>query len=366
MQEEPKQEVVEHVEAMAVTHNALEQMERASIDIQITTAKNYPRSMAKFKKRAEEMITMDEETAASCLYRRPVGKEGGKMKYAEGESIRLAEIVASSYGNIRVAGMIVEMEPRHVKAVGVAHDLETNVAYKAEVIESTVNKYGQPFSERMRVVVAKAAQSKAIRDAIFRVCPKSLCKNLIEKAKIVACGDEKTFSKRRDGVMAWIKSLKIDEKRVWNALGIDGKEDITYDVLLQLTGLKTALDENDCTIDEAFPKLEQEESKGSVTDRIKDRFDPKSDAKKETKKTDSKTTKAKADVKKEPDPEELPEDFDKTVADMDTKAKVEEQKKKLQEPVATAKPKFVCERCERESDTGGKCGSCFGLMLEIK
>jgi len=196
---------IEHVEAIAVTANALEQMERANIDIQIATARAYPRSMKKFYARAEAMVTLDETTAASCLYRRPVGKEGNQMKYAEGESIRLAEIVASCFGNIRVAGMITEMTPRYVKALGVAHDLETNTAYRAEVVESTVTRNGVPFSERMRVVVAKAAQSKAIRDAIFRIVPKSLCKPLAVRLRL---WPRATPRRSRAGVRVLLRGLR--------------------------------------------------------------------------------------------------------------------------------------------------------------
>ena len=68
---------VEHVEAVAVTANALEQMERANIDIQISTALAHPRSMKLFYQRAEAMVTLDAETAQSCLYRRPVGRQAG-------------------------------------------------------------------------------------------------------------------------------------------------------------------------------------------------------------------------------------------------------------------------------------------------
>lgn len=281
----------EHVEAVAVTANALEQMERANIDIQIATARKYPRSMDVFYKRAIAMVTFDAETARSCLYRRPVGtnQKTGQQEYAEGESIRLAEIVASSYGHLRICGMIIEMEPRYVKAIGITHDLESNVAIKKEVVESTVNKYGQPFSERMRVVVAKSAQAKAIRDSIFSVIPKSLCKPLVNKAKEVAKGDIKTFETKQKAVVEWIKKLGIEPKRVWNAVGIKGEADISVEVLHLLYGLKTAIDEKDITVDEAFPIPDAEASQGSVYDRIKNKDDHVPD------------TSKKVDEKKEPD-----------------------------------------------------------------
>jgi len=353
---------IEHVEAVAVPANALEQIERASIDIQIATAKQYPRSMAKFYERATAMVTFDAETAASCLYRRPVGKENGKVTYAEGESVRLAEIVAASFGNIRVAGRITEMEPRHVKAQGVAFDLETNTAYTAEVVESTVNKYGQPFSERMRVVVSKSAQSKAIRDAIFRVIPKSLCKSLVIKAKEVAKGDAKTFEARRKAVVEWIKTLKIDAKRVWDAIGIKGEADITIEVLLLLHGLKTAIEEGDVTVNEAFPKPETEASGGSTAERIKDHFtDTKKKVDEPEEKPAKKTKQKKDEPKAEPEKEPEAPTAGPAVKPPDVKPEPEPEK----EPESP--PTHKCLRCEREFPKPEKdtCPFCMGKIVEL-
>lgn len=229
-------------------------MERASIDSQIATAKAYPRSIETFHKKAKSYATLDQETAASCLYSRPVG--GGKN--ADGASIRLAEIVASCFGNLRVEARIVEQTDRYVKASGQAIDLENNVAAKAEVIESTVDRHGNPYSERQRVVVAKAAQSKAYRDAIFRVVPKAMCKTIIDAARKVAVGDEKTIAERRKTIADWIKTLRIPEERVFNAIGVKGWGDVGLDQIALLIGLHNAIKEGDSTVDEAFPTLVKE------------------------------------------------------------------------------------------------------------
>ena len=157
-----------------VTGGSLEVIQRAELDSQIVTAKKYPRSMTIFVKQAVERATFDDETAESCLYHRPVGQKNGREVYADGMSIRMAEIVAASYGNMRVSSMLLDQTERYVKARGYAHDLESNYASASEVIESTVTKEGRPFSERMRLVVAKAALAKARRDATFQVIPKSI------------------------------------------------------------------------------------------------------------------------------------------------------------------------------------------------
>lgn len=256
----------ELVSAENSINHALQQITKAEIDQQIATAHQWPRSIAKFQKRALEMVTLDEETAESCIYSRPVGKNpDGTQKFAEGLSIRTAEIVGACYGNLRVGAMLVEMTPRYVKARGFAHDLETNFASTSEVIESTVDKYGKPYSERQRVVVAKAALSKARRDATFAVVPKALCKGIENAARQTAIGDASTLEKRRAAVMAWVGKLGIDPARVFKALGVTGEADIGIDHLTTLTGLKTAIKDGESTIEEAFPPIAEEKSSGQGT-----------------------------------------------------------------------------------------------------
>jgi hypothetical protein len=238
-----------------VRGDALNQITRAEIDMQIATAHQFPRSMEKFKKRAMEMVSMDEETAASCIYRRPVGKDqDGRQKFAEGLSVRTAEIVGASYGNLRVGAMIIEQSEFQVKARGYAHDLESNFASTSEVIESTLKKDGRPYDARMRIVIAKACLAKARRDVTFQVVPKALCKFIEDTARKVAVGDEKTLSKRRDLAMQWINLKGIDVKRVFAALGIQGESDIGLEQLEMLTGIRTAIKDGDVTLDEAFPE----------------------------------------------------------------------------------------------------------------
>lgn len=238
--------------------SALEMLERAQIDVQITTAHRFPRSIAAFVRRGQEMVAVDEETAASCLYRRPVGNERGQVVYAEGESVRLAEIVAASYGNMRAYARIIEQTPRYVVAVGFAHDLESNYAVQIEKREATIKTDGTPYSERQALLIASAALSKAFRDAVFRVVPRSMCKSISRLAREVAVGDAKTLGSRRQAVMEWINKAGAEPSRVFTALGIGGIEEITLNHLEVLTGLKSSIKAGDTTIDEAFPPVAAE------------------------------------------------------------------------------------------------------------
>lgn len=276
-------------EICEVTSNsALEAIERASVDMQITTAHRFPRSIARFNERAIAMATIDEEVAESCIYKRPVGKDKatGKEVYAEGMSVRMAEIVGASYGNLRVAARIIEQNERQVTAQGVAHDLESNYASTSEVIESTVDKYGKPFSERMRIIVAKSALAKARRDATFQVVPRAIAKPVEHACKELLFGNQQSISKRRERVLSWLNKLNINIKRVWNALNVAGIDDVGLEELETLTGLKTAIQNNEVTLDEAFPELPKQSRFEKGDDLLSDTAKkPEGEAKPESDKT---------------------------------------------------------------------------------
>lgn len=257
--------------ADTVPTSALEAITRGEIDIQIATAHKFPRSLAEFKKRACEMATIDEETAASCLYRKPVGKKDGKPQFAEGLSVRMAEIVMACYKNMRVAVMLLDSDRRSVKARGMCHDLEGNNAIAIEVVENTTyapkpgQKLGDPYNDNMRTLIAKAAVAKARRDAIFAIVPKALARPIEAAVRALLAGDGKSLTKRRAIVMKWIKdTLKIDPARVFIAMGIKGEEDLTTEILDDLTGIRTAINDNETTVDECFPPISQEGRVGST------------------------------------------------------------------------------------------------------
>ena len=237
-----------------VTGGALAALTKGEVESQIDIAKRYPRSLDKFVKRATGLACIDKETAASCLYHRPVGRDkDGKQVFADGMSVRMAEIVGASYGNLRVHAMIIDQTERQVIARGMAIDLEANFASSAEVVESTIDSRGQPYNERLRTLIAKVALAKARRDATFQVVPRALAKPIEAEVQKLLLGSAKGLKERRDLAVQWIESLKIDAKRVYSALGISGPGDLTAEILTILTGIRTAIKDNETSLDEAFP-----------------------------------------------------------------------------------------------------------------
>ncbi|MFM7859586.1 MAG: hypothetical protein ACKO96_48585, partial [Flammeovirgaceae bacterium] len=137
---------------------------KAEIDTQIATAKAFPRSEKMFMDRAISMATVTEEIAQSCIYALP---RGGKP--IEGPSVRLAEIIVASYGNLRSSARIVDNDGKMITSQGVCHDLENNTAVSVDVKRRITDKNGKTFNDDMQVVTGNAANAIAFRNAVFKV-----------------------------------------------------------------------------------------------------------------------------------------------------------------------------------------------------
>lgn len=231
-----------------VQPTALESIERANVDMQINTAKRFPRSLAAVKTRMLDLVTLDQETAESCFYK--LSRSG---KSIEGPSIRLAEIAASSFGNVRYGARVIGNDGKKITAQGFAHDLETNVYCAVEVSRRITNKEGASYSDDMQIVTGNAACAIALRNAMFKVVPFALVKPVYERAKQAAVGDIKTLAERRTRMVKQFAAMGIDEKRVLSAVEKNGIDEIGLTELETLIGLYNAVKDGEQKIDEAFP-----------------------------------------------------------------------------------------------------------------
>ena len=167
----PEPELMER-DAPPIDVGTMLQISRAEIDGQIATAKAYPRSVAAFVREARELVCMDEETAESCIYSLPRGKnQDGSKKFITGASARFAEIICHSWGNNRAGGRVVDIGKDTLTAQGVFHDLEKNTQITKEVSRSIVDSYGKRYKADMVNVTGNAGISIALRNAILAGIP---------------------------------------------------------------------------------------------------------------------------------------------------------------------------------------------------
>lgn len=242
--------------------NPIEAIERANIDIQIATAKKYPRSLARVKNDILSTATLDEETAESCFYVLPArGSEGGKP--IQGASVRLAEIAVSCFGNIKAGARIISNDGNFVTAQGICHDVEKNVSVSVEVRRSIKGKNGKTYSDNMIQVTSQAACAIAYRNAVFKVVPLALVKPALDRAMQLAKGDIKSLSERRGIMVDKFAKLGITKEKLAERVGKQSIDEITLDDLQTLTGCYNALKDGEAAVDDIFPATKKEAPKAN-------------------------------------------------------------------------------------------------------
>ena len=228
--------------------SSLEIQTRAEIAGSFDASFKRPRSIQKFRDKAVSMISSSPEVAAKCFYSVP---RGGKK--IEGPSVRLAEILAASWGNLKIASRVIEVAHDHVIAQGVVTDVENNVSHAAEVRQAITDKHGRRYSDDMVTVACNAASAKAFRNAVFRAIPRAIVDDFVEQAREFAKGTAATLPQRLRKALAAFKELGVSEKRIYAALGITGAADVTVEHLATLLGYHVAIRQEGVSVNEVFP-----------------------------------------------------------------------------------------------------------------
>lgn len=236
------------------------QLMAVMIDKRISTARQFPRSVARFKDEAADLLKNDVETARSAEYAKPVG--GGTVK---GPSVRLAEIALLCWGNAEIEMHEPIVTDKSVSVKASAYDLEKNIRQESVVTTSILKKDGSRFPQHMIETASMATASKARRNAIQAIIPRAYINDLLEVAKKVAAGSEKPLEQRRiDALDYFARTHKVQPERVFAMLAVNGIDDITSEHLDDLRAVMTSIKEGTATVDEFFAAADS-----SKTDELK-------------------------------------------------------------------------------------------------
>lgn len=244
-----------HEQSDVIEPGALLAQARAEIDGQVATAKRYPRNLDRVLEEAMKAACHSVEIAQSMWYSVP--RDG---KYINGPSVRLAEIMLSTWGNLRAATRVIGEDDKTITAQAAVHDLEKNVAIQIETKRRITTKQNRRFSDDLVITTGNAARSIALRDAIFRVIPRVYVEQILANARKTAAGDAKTFADQCAKMVDYFTKLGISAERVCGAVGRIAVKDLTFDDLDTLRGIATAVREGTATLDAAFPKIEKDEN----------------------------------------------------------------------------------------------------------
>ena len=251
------------MEIVSVNSSAsLEAINRSEVDIQIATAHRFPRNIEDCKQQIVTLACMDDDVAYNCFYHLERTEKNGQKVIIEGPSVRLAEIIATSWRNLRVAARVIGNDGKTITAQGVCHDLETNVAISIENKRSILTSKGYTYSEDMQVVVGNAAAAIALRNAICKVVPQVLIKSCVQAIQskalehIKKTGVQETWNK-------WLgfmqQTYKLTEGQILEYLGRKSGAEITSQDLMRLSGLHNAIKEGSTTVEESFKTKKQEQ-----------------------------------------------------------------------------------------------------------
>jgi hypothetical protein len=236
------------------------------LDIQISTAKAYPRVVDKCIEKALSLVMSDEEVAESCFYSLPERtKDGGRIT---GPSARLAEIMMYCWGNIHAGSRILGLNGRSIIAEAVAWDLENNNKVLVEVKRNAATKDGKLYGDSMQVVTGNAAASIAFRNAIFKNIPKAYWNPILNAAIKFAVGDAKQLRVKIQKVMERFEAIGLPTDKVLAYIEKKEISNLTADDLQTLIGVGTAIKEGSLTIDEIILNHNQK----SKIDEIKESF----------------------------------------------------------------------------------------------
>lgn len=241
-------------------------VERANVDSQVTTAKQYPRDLARSVNNSIAMATMDYATAQSCGYALP---RGGKP--ITGPSVHLAKLIVSNWGNMRAEAKVVQITDKQVISRGTCWDLENNVATAFEVRRSIVGKNGKRFSDDMITVTGNAANSIAYRNAVFSVIPKAITDKVYQAAQHFITGDlsdeEKLVARRKKCIDFFKDEYGITENEVVMLCGKQTVNQIKADQIALLLGITQSLKDGDTTVEEVMRPYRSEENKKTIADK---------------------------------------------------------------------------------------------------
>lgn len=255
-------------EVVIVSQEMVYAQDKASADIQVSTAHAYPRNITRAVNDAIVVVTMDQETAETCTYAVP---RGGKT--ISGPSVHLAKILAQSWGNLRVDAKVVSVDPTTITSESVCWDLEKNLAIKVQVKRSIMTKYGR-MNEDMITVTGNAANAIALRNSILNVIPRAVIDKVYKAAQGAIVGDVssevKLAQRRKMAVQRFKEVWNVEEKELLAVVGKNSVDLLTTEDIVVLVGIDTALKNGDTTIDQAFKRSDAATTTGTPNGNARD------------------------------------------------------------------------------------------------
>jgi len=221
---------------------------------QMSIAIQRPRDEKKILTDCLKELDLYPSMAEEAIYNKPVGKDDkGKMKYAEGLSIRAAESIGNRWDNSSFGVEIVAEDEESASIAAVWLDYERNTRHIAmqRVSKFYKSKTGQIIrhSPDRFDLVLKANGSKNLREIILRSLPAGLKKEYEIKARNILKGG--SLPGQRMAVVNRFADLGVIQRKIEEFQG-KGKDEWTREDVIELAGLANAIRDGETSIEETF------------------------------------------------------------------------------------------------------------------
>lgn len=221
----------------------------------IKSARLFPRDIKKSLEEAKELVRSSEEISDSCIFslqRKKYENNKQKIFYITGPSVRLAEIVAHTFGNIETKARISQNDGFQITAEACCRDLEKGVIYFSEVKK---NIKGGSYSDEMKAILENASMSKAIRNCIFKVIPRAYINNIYEEC-LNSLNEKNKYLRK---LFERFEQLGIKTETIINFYEKSSINDFSRNEIAQLIGIGNAIKDGSLEAHEAF--ISSKESK---------------------------------------------------------------------------------------------------------
>ena len=236
-------------EQLVAQGNALVKLENMT---QMQVSIQRPRDEVKILSASLKELETYPSMAEEAIYRKPVGKEGNEMKYAEGLSIRAAESLANRWSNSAYGCDIISEDKEGVTIAAVFMDYENNTRHviSKKVSRSYKKQNGSIVThapDRFADVVIPANQSKILREVINRSLPAGLKKEYEDKARaIMLSGDAKKMSTR---LIAGFIRIGVSKSKLEELAG-KKIEDLNAEEIANLIALGNTIKDGETTLEQ--------------------------------------------------------------------------------------------------------------------
>lgn len=286
---------------------------REGFDVQVSTAKRYPRDEEKSLAKSIKHSIRNRKTAKRCFYFRPVGKDSqGRIAFTPpGIAIRGVENIAHNWGNLWIGAISRGVVDGKLTVTGVSFDIEANVRIEKDVTKSVTRTNGQLYSANHIATMEQALASTAVRNAVLANLPDYVKEEFKEAVIEYIAGDSQDkIDENWEILLQAFEQYSCTDKELRELCHIKPKAVIDGENIVFLTGVYNGLEEDLFKIEDAlgYDPSKQDPPVKDQKPAEKKKAPAASNKKKPVAKDKKQPAKAKNQKKDQPTPEEVEED----------------------------------------------------------